>query len=348
MFTQCPDCQTIFELGIDDLKTADGQVCCGECDRVFNALASLTDVPPGSQEELQALADASAPTETEEDKGDAAVAGASGDLFEQETDSGESDDDDSQWSPDDDGLAEDEIAGLERARWEQKLAELGLDHGEPAEEDTEDQGEGPLDADPELIGETQEAISETAEPGNDADWLIASRKPRANWQWIAAAVIAGIALLVQSVHYWRAELAAAPAFGQWLKPMYASMGSPLPENWDVSAYTVAKDTISDYPEVAGALLVNATVANEADRAQPYPLLKITLLDRWGEPIGERFFAPTEYLSDMRDASNLLEPRQAEQASVLIMDPGAGAVSYGIDACLRDADNRLVCAHGRDY
>ncbi|NNF51236.1 MAG: DUF3426 domain-containing protein [Gammaproteobacteria bacterium] len=345
MFTQCPDCQTIFELGIVDLKAADGQVCCGECNRVFNALASLTDVPPGTHEELRAHADASAQSEIAE--AEYTPEGVSGNLFEDEPDEAEDGDEDSHWAPDDQGLAEDEVAGLERARWEQKLAELGLDPDEQNADEAQDTPPG--DKDDQEPSEEDEAADEDAdEPESEADWLLPPKKTTSNWRWAVGAVIAGIALLVQSVHFWRADLAAAPVFGQWLNPVYSSLGAPLPENWDVSAYSVAKDTVSDYPEVAGALLVNATIANEADRAQPHPLLKITLLDRWGEPIGERFFAANEYLAEMSDASKLIRPGETKLASMLIMDPGAGAVSYGIDACLRDDRNRLVCAHGRDY
>lgn len=350
MFTQCPDCQTIFELGIDDLKAADGQVCCGECDRVFNAIASLTDVPHGTKEALQAIVDASEHNEPQNGDDAGADEGVSGDLFEQKPDGSQDNDDDAPWEPDDEGLGDDDVASLDRSRWEQKLAELGLDSEEqPVTGDREEEDAAP-DGD-EDRSETDSNHGDSGEAGANseiAEWLALSKAPGPNRHWIVAAVVAGIALLAQSVHFWRADLADKPAFGAWLKPIYASAGNPIPETWDVSAYTVAKDTVSDYPEVAGALLVNATVANEADRAQPYPLLKITLLDRWGEPIGERFFAPTEYLENMRDAAELVQPGEKKQATVLIMDPGAGAVSYGIDACLRDNDNRLTCAHGRDY
>ena len=43
MYTQCPECETTFKLGADDLRRAKGKVRCGECDTVFNALEYLAE-----------------------------------------------------------------------------------------------------------------------------------------------------------------------------------------------------------------------------------------------------------------------------------------------------------------
>jgi len=43
MYTQCPECETTFKLGADDLRRANGKVRCGDCDTVFNALEYLAE-----------------------------------------------------------------------------------------------------------------------------------------------------------------------------------------------------------------------------------------------------------------------------------------------------------------
>lgn len=43
MFTQCPQCETVFRLGAGDLRRAQGRVRCGECNTVFNALDYLQE-----------------------------------------------------------------------------------------------------------------------------------------------------------------------------------------------------------------------------------------------------------------------------------------------------------------
>ena len=43
MYTQCSKCETVFELSADVLRAAGGQVRCGNCGEVFNALARLAE-----------------------------------------------------------------------------------------------------------------------------------------------------------------------------------------------------------------------------------------------------------------------------------------------------------------
>jgi predicted Zn finger-like uncharacterized protein len=45
MLTQCPHCLTLFRVGPDQLRAADGQVRCSRCNQVFNALKSLEETP---------------------------------------------------------------------------------------------------------------------------------------------------------------------------------------------------------------------------------------------------------------------------------------------------------------
>ena len=46
MYTNCPECGTVFRISTNDLRVAEGYVRCGHCSATFNALGSLTDEPP--------------------------------------------------------------------------------------------------------------------------------------------------------------------------------------------------------------------------------------------------------------------------------------------------------------
>ncbi len=335
MYTRCPECETVFVIEIEELKAAEGRVCCGECDRVFNALLSLTDKP---DDEVLAPQD---PAE----QGAEVLAGAQeegleaqvGDLFEDAAETAENPPTGSApWTPDESADGTPDTPSPEQLQWEQKLAELGLVG------DQEGEHESPA------TGDEIEADEETSEPeeaaAESADWLQPVPAERRPWPWALAAVLAGLALLAQAAHYWREDLAGIAPLKPWVEQFYRAVGSPLPEHWDVRDYLVERGAVSDHPDIAGTLLVNAVVGNAGARPMPYPLLKVTLLDRWGEAIGERYFAPGEYLEEPAPARALLSANERAAASVLIVDPGQGAVSYGIDACLRDADNRLSCAH----
>ena len=43
VFTQCSKCETVYRLSADVLRAAGGQVRCGRCGEVFNALARLAE-----------------------------------------------------------------------------------------------------------------------------------------------------------------------------------------------------------------------------------------------------------------------------------------------------------------
>src|ERR1700749_3300298 len=45
VFTQCSNCQTVFRLSAELLRAAGGQVRCGRCGEVFNALGRLSEDP---------------------------------------------------------------------------------------------------------------------------------------------------------------------------------------------------------------------------------------------------------------------------------------------------------------
>jgi predicted Zn finger-like uncharacterized protein len=57
MYTQCPQCQAIFQLSAEQLKAAGGDVRCGQCLTIFNAIENLSEAPPN--QETPATTDAS-------------------------------------------------------------------------------------------------------------------------------------------------------------------------------------------------------------------------------------------------------------------------------------------------
>lgn len=66
MYTQCPDCLTVFSLDAALLSQAGGHAQCGHCDEVFEALANLTQqLPPEPFERLDVHATAGQPPRLE-------------------------------------------------------------------------------------------------------------------------------------------------------------------------------------------------------------------------------------------------------------------------------------------
>ena len=57
MYTQCPDCQTLFQVTADNLRTAMGMVRCTQCSTVFNALSGLRDANEIDVAQAEAVGD---------------------------------------------------------------------------------------------------------------------------------------------------------------------------------------------------------------------------------------------------------------------------------------------------
>lgn len=93
------------------------------------------------------------------------------------------------------------------------------------------------------------------------------------------------------------------------------------------------------------MVVRASVKNSARRAQPLPLLRVTLQDRFGNRIAARDVPPGDYLPSSVAPASLLAAGSRVDATMVFVDPGPQAVGFEIDACLRQRSGEVACAHG---
>jgi hypothetical protein len=163
--------------------------------------------------------------------------------------------------------------------------------------------------------------------------------------WLAAAIAAGVLLIVQVVHQNRNWLAAHAPLGGSLRALYSKMGAPVAPPANLSAYQLRQWGVTGDPAGDGTLRVRASILNTAAQLEPYPLLRVTLANRFGGSIGTRDFEPSEYLG--KPTAKLLAPGERADATLDILDPGKSAEGFEIDVCLRGADRRVACANDRD-
>ena len=184
---------------------------------------------------------------------------------------------------------------------------------------------------------------EAAEEESDLDFAAprSQRQPAARiWNILAPPLM--LLLLVQVVHNYRATLARHPTIGAPLQRIYSTLGMTLRPDWNLHAYEVQQWGVVSDPATPGTLKVRASVKNLADYAQPYPMLKLVLEDRWGEQVRAREFEPSEYLDPTVASDRLLAPAQQTGATIAIVDPGPDAEGFRFDVCLRGARGP-VCA-----
>jgi hypothetical protein len=162
--------------------------------------------------------------------------------------------------------------------------------------------------------------------------LTPQESKRAFVPWLIAAIASALLLIVQVVHQNREWLAAHTPLGGALRAPPANL----------TAYQLRQWGVTGEPSAEGTLRVRASILNTAAQLEPYPLLRVTLANRFGGSIGTRDFEPFEYLG--RPIAKLLAPGERVDATMDILDPGKSAEGFEIDVCLRGADKKISCAN----
>lgn len=160
--------------------------------------------------------------------------------------------------------------------------------------------------------------------------------------WLAAVIASALLLIVQVVHQNREWLAAHTPLGAPLRALYSTIGAPVSAPANLTAYQLRQWGVTGDPAGEGTLRVRASILNTAAQLEPYPLLRVTLANRFGGSIGTRDFEAFEYLG--KPIVKLLAPGERVDATMDILDPGKSAEGFEIDVCLRGADKKISCAN----
>ena len=169
--------------------------------------------------------------------------------------------------------------------------------------------------------------------------------PRSTARRIGMIVVAVLLLLIlaaQVVHQERDTLAKNPAVNNLIGPLYRALGNPLVPAWDVTGWSF-EATTGNADGSDEQLSIYSRIANRSDEALPYPLIGISLTDRFEEIIGSRMLEAGDYLANSLNPRKMVAPGEAFDAFITIPSPDAMASGYKLDVCYRLPDRRLRCA-----
>jgi predicted Zn finger-like uncharacterized protein len=161
--------------------------------------------------------------------------------------------------------------------------------------------------------------------------------------WTVGSLALALLLVAQAVHHFRQDLARHPQVGPPLRIVYERLGMALLPNWDLAAFELRQ--WGNDAATQGRMLVRASLTNRAGFAQPHPILRLELEDRFGATVATRDFEPADYLKNPSQAGRLLAPGASSEAELVLADPGREAVGYRLDVCLRESPALLRCARG---
>lgn len=160
-------------------------------------------------------------------------------------------------------------------------------------------------------------------------------------------LVAGILLLLvllagQYVHNTREWLATFGTFNQTLGPVYRTLGSPVRPRWDIKGWQF-ETTSGSTDETGATLTIQSRISNRSESALPYPLVHISLTDRWEETIGSRVLEPNEYLAGNADPRRPLAPGERFTAVITIESPSPDATGFKLNVCYRESPGVVRCA-----
>lgn len=311
MLTRCPHCETTFRVTAEQLKARRGQVRCGACREVFDALERLVEeLPVVFPPPPVAAASAGMPALGEE------PAPFTGSIAVEE-------------------LAAEEVAAeaaaAEEAAIEEPTVEVLPDVPEEAEEPAAPPSFPPASvsaAEPEPVAETEvrESAGASAEAPLPPAWeTVPPPPPPRRWPWAVGAALLFFLALGQLVFVFRTEIAAS---SPELRPLLAAgcelLGCTVPRPRRPELLSIET---SDLAPAGGGLLLTATLKNRAPFAQDYPALELTLTDTQDQALVRKVLAPADWLPADR-VGNAGFAAQGEVAVKLLFDAeGVPAVGY---------------------
>jgi len=123
---------------------------------------------------------------------------------------------------------------------------------------------------------------------------------------------------------------AVPAMRPVVAGLCRLAGCVVDPRRDLERIELTSHSVYSHPEVDGALMIRATIVNNADFSQPYPVVALKMKNLQGRVVAARRFAPAEYLDAPASLPELMMPGRAVPLRLEILDPGKNALAFEFD------------------
>lgn len=141
-------------------------------------------------------------------------------------------------------------------------------------------------------------------------------------------ILIGISgLFLQYAYYNRDSLVKSAELRPALSIMCQQLSCTLPSPKDLNLISLTSKNIFSHPNVENALMVSASIVNQASFAQEYPVIELRFENVRGETIAGRRFSPLEYLGIPETQFSKMQPDAPVNINLEIKDPGNDMVSY---------------------
>lgn len=145
--------------------------------------------------------------------------------------------------------------------------------------------------------------------------------------WSGASFLAALVLAGQIAWLEFHRLNTIEPYRSWYARVCPYLNCTVPEQVDRRAIDTSQLMVRSHPSVAGALVVDVILQNNAPFEQPFPNILLTFSNLQNETVAARRFTPTEYLGGELAGSTHMPTRQPIHVGFEIQDPGSEALNY---------------------
>ena len=182
-----------------------------------------------------------------------------------------------------------------------------------------------------------------AEPDPVPEFARESRESRGGRTWVhlLLVLLAVLALLGTWAHTQHGKLLRHSTGQAVLGPIYSLFGIAVTPDWNPAEFRAVQWEAVANPDQPDDLIVAVDFINRASYAQPYPIIRIVLEDRFGRRIGMHDVSPYQY-RQAHSVGDRLPAGGRVRTTVTVPDPGARADGFRVDFCLELPGHGLAC------
>ena len=330
MQTQCPYCETRFRVTESQVSAADGLVRCSVCEEVFNAFEvaeqdehqpSLLSTERPDEDPLQTPDDEAAIEQTGDD----------------ETGHNEYDLSAAEHPPSESHAAEDHQQideANEQGPAGETMEELEKNKNIDFNKTTasNESRKGTFDF---FDEDDNESLSHVVPEQFKHSYTSDSGGFVSNLLWGIGSLLLIATLALEYAWFNRDQLNQIPQLHAWAEKLCQRFECQDISIRDPKKIELISRNVYSHPNQKNALMINITMKNLAEFAQPYPVMQIRFSDVRGVDVAARRFRPGEYLPAeiLQQASpqaQLFEANTNMTFTMEIQDPGKQAMTYEFD------------------
>jgi len=148
--------------------------------------------------------------------------------------------------------------------------------------------------------------------------------------WGLGSLMLMLLFLGQTIYFKHNELGQISQLRPWVEYFCKRASCELSLQADIGQIELLGQDIRSHPKSKKALLVSATIINNAPFTQPYPGMQLNFSDMNGEKVAMRNFLPKDYLPSKTNVEKGMESNVPIQLELEIVDPGKNAVNFEFD------------------